>query len=94
MPVQKNYAPIEIYQKYSKSKSNNQKNNSKFDRNNKNKSNNGKYVELLINLGKEDSMNPQKLFKILEKDYGIFSRNIGDIQHYKNETKFELKVDQ
>lgn len=94
MPVQKNYAPIEIYQKYSKSKSNNQKNNSKFDRNNKNKSNNGKYVELLINLGKEDSMNPQKLFKILEKDYGIFSRNIGDIQHYKNETKFELKVEQ
>lgn len=94
MPVQKNYAPIEIYQKYSKSKSNNQKNNTKFDRNNKNKSNNGKYVELLINLGKEDSMNPQKLFKILEKDYGIFSRNIGDIQHYKNETKFELKVDQ
>lgn len=94
MPVQKNYAPIEIYQKYSKSKSNNQKNNSKFDRNNKNKSNNGKYVELLINLGKEDSINPQKLFKILEKDYGIFSRNIGDIQHYKNETKFELKVEQ
>lgn len=53
---------------------------------------NGKYVDLSINLGKKDGMTPQNLFKFLEKEFGIYSKNIGDIKHHANETVFGLNV--
>ena len=51
------------------------------------------YETFMITLGRKDGLNPQGLFKVLEKEFGIFSKNIGDIKHLNNETIFDLKTD-
>ncbi len=50
-----------------------------------------RYEDFVINLGKKDGMSPQNLFKIMEKEYGIYSKNIGDIKHNSSDTVFGLK---
>ncbi|VEU82120.1 DEAD/DEAH box helicase [Acholeplasma hippikon] len=51
----------------------------------------GKYEDFIINLGKKDGMTPQNLFKVLEKEFGIYSKNVGDIKHLSGETIFGIK---
>lgn len=53
----------------------------------------GQYVDFTLNIGKADGLTPPTLFKFMEKEYGIFSKNIGDIRHNKNETVFGLRKD-
>ncbi|MFA7417951.1 MAG: DEAD/DEAH box helicase [Acholeplasma sp.] len=53
----------------------------------------GQYVDFSLNLGKAHGLTPPTLFKFMEKEYGIFSKNIGDIKHHKNETVFGLRKD-
>ena len=47
-------------------------------------------VELVINLGKKDQVNPSMILEILRKKYNIYSKNVGNIKHYQTETVFEL----
>ncbi|MBN3490091.1 DEAD/DEAH box helicase [Acholeplasma equirhinis] len=51
------------------------------------------YDTFMITLGRKDGLNPQGLFKVLEKEYGIYSKHVGDIKHMNNETIFDLKKD-
>ncbi len=51
----------------------------------------GSYVDYVVNLGRKDGMTPPVLFKFMEKEFGIFSKNIGDIKHNSNDTVFGLK---
>lgn len=49
------------------------------------------YKDFVINLGKKDGMSPQNLFRIMEKEFGIYSKNIGDIKHNAKDTVFGIK---
>src|SRR5690554_11239 len=51
----------------------------------------GQFIDYEVNLGKVDNLTPPGLFKIMEKEFGIYSKNIGDIKHLKNKTVFGLK---
>lgn len=89
MPEKKTYETIEIV----KTKSSEDRSNNKDFRKGKTqvRSSNGTYVDFKLNLGKKDGLTPPVLFKFMEKEYGIFSKNIGDIKHHANETVFGLK---
>ncbi len=54
------------------------------------KGSNKDMVELVINLGKKDQVNPSMILEILRKQYNIYSKNVGNIKHYQTETVFEL----
>ncbi|WP_025725249.1 DEAD/DEAH box helicase [Acholeplasma granularum] len=87
IPVKKNYETIEeIPEKQSRRDRDSRSNDTKSSSNR----GGGKYVDFNLNLGKNDGLTPQVLFKFLEKEYGIYSKNIGDIKHHKNETVFGL----
>ncbi len=52
---------------------------------------NGEYVDYIINIGRKDSMTPPKFLKMMDKHFGIFQKNIGDIKHESNQTRFGIK---
>ncbi|WP_323847824.1 MAG: DEAD/DEAH box helicase [Phytoplasma sp.] len=47
-------------------------------------------IELIINLGKDDGINPSLLLKLLREKFNIYSKNIGNIKHFYNKTIFEI----
>ncbi|WP_341266788.1 DEAD/DEAH box helicase [Candidatus Phytoplasma fraxini] len=47
-------------------------------------------TELIINLGKDDGINPSLLLKLLREKFNIYSQNIGNIKHFYNKTIFEI----
>lgn len=55
------------------------------------KNNNNKDTKFKINLGKKDKISPIILFKLLEQNFKVFKRDIGQINIYKNDTTFEIK---
>lgn len=85
IPTKKSYQEIEIIQ-VKKPKDKKESGDSKGSRGA------GRYVDVVINLGKKDGMTPQSLFKVLESKFGIYSKNIGDIKHYPTETVFGINV--
>ena len=88
MPVQKSYPEIlAISDKKPRERSERQDSRTPIRRSG------GRYVDFVVNLGKKDGMTPQNLFKFMEKEFGIFSKNIGDIKHQANETVFGLKTE-
>ncbi|XFE94826.1 ATP-dependent RNA helicase DeaD [Candidatus Phytoplasma solani] len=48
------------------------------------------FVEVVINLGKKDNINPPALIKLLKEEFQIYSKNIGNIKHLTHETIFEV----
>jgi ATP-dependent RNA helicase DeaD len=100
MPVKKTYEDIEILkEKEPRSRADEKSRStrdSRTDRGSKSSSTSrgaGQYVDFSLNIGKADGLTPPTLFKFMEKEYGIFSKNIGDIKHHKNETVFGLRKD-
>lgn len=75
--------------------SNNQRDNQRGNQRDNRKersNNNSEFTKFIINVGKSDNMTPVQLFKMLEFNYKIFSRDIGNIKHNKNDTVFELRT--
>ncbi|CCV64187.1 DEAD box ATP-dependent RNA helicase [Alteracholeplasma palmae J233] len=46
--------------------------------------------EMVINLGKQDQINPSVLLELLRKRFNVYSKNVGNIKHFQTETVFEL----
>jgi ATP-dependent RNA helicase DeaD len=57
-----------------------------------NKFNKKPMTELIINLGKNDGINPSLLLKLLKDKFNIYGKNIGNIKHFHNKTVFEIPV--
>lgn len=92
MPQQRKYENIEEIKNRSYIRTNN-KNFNTF--NNVKTINNNRFhktqmIELTINLGKKDGMNPSLFLKILNDKFNIYSRNIGNIKHLYDKTIFEV----
>ncbi|MBP3059350.1 DEAD/DEAH box helicase [Texas Phoenix palm phytoplasma] len=49
-------------------------------------------VQLSINLGKDDGINPSLFLKLLNEKYNIYSKNIGNIKHFYKKTVFEIST--
>ncbi|MDO8168169.1 DEAD/DEAH box helicase [Candidatus Phytoplasma melaleucae] len=47
-------------------------------------------TKLVINLGKEDGINPSIFLKIMSEKFNIYSKNIGNIKHLGDKTIFEI----
>ena len=88
LPVKKTYEDIEIVQP---TRSRNATERKKGQPKNLQQRGRGQFVDYEVNLGKADNLTPPGLFKIMEKEFGIYSKNIGDIKHLKNKTVFGLK---
>ena len=88
LPVKKTYEDIEIVQP---TRSRNATERKKGQPKNLQQRGRGQFVDYEVNLGKADNLTPPGLFKIMEKEFGIYSKNIGDIKHLKNKTIFGLK---
>lgn len=88
LPVKKTYEDIEIVQP---TRSRNATERKKGQPKNQQQRGRGQFVDYEVNLGKADNLTPPGLFKIMEKEFGIYSKNIGDIKHLKNKTIFGLK---
>jgi ATP-dependent RNA helicase DeaD len=86
IPKQKTYDEIEVV-------SNKKTRERRSERNNKSQKTRGlnTYKDFTLNLGKKDGMTPQNLFRIMEKEFGIYSKNIGDIKLTSTATVFGLK---
>lgn len=100
IPVKKSYpeiSPIVERSRRSEGGRSDSRSNDRFDRRKGEKSDapkrTGKYEDFIINLGKKDGMTPQNLFKVLEKEFGIYSKNVGDIKHLSGETVFGIKTE-
>jgi len=97
MPIKKEYDDIEaINPKKPRSKS--QSNTGRANNNNGNKGNNrnrskGQYEDFVINLGRKDQITPPKFLQLMDKKFGIYQKNIGDIKHDQNETVFGIRKD-
>lgn len=98
-PKKKNYEHIaepKIWQNNNSQSPYIKKNNNsnRFNRLNNNYSNNKfdkkPMIELIINLGKDDNINPSLLLKLLKDKFNIYSKNIGNIKHFYNKTVFEI----
>jgi len=88
LPVKKTYEDIEIVQP---TRSRNATERKKGQPKNLQQRGRGQFVDYEVNLGKADNLTPPGLFKIMENEFGIYSKNIGDIKHLKNKTVFGLK---
>lgn len=99
LPSKKTYETIEIIPEKAPRRSQGERGNDKGRRDSKSSRvgsparGSGQYVDFTLNIGKTDGLTPPTLFKFMEKEYGIFSKNIGDIRHNKNETVFGLRKD-
>src|SRR5690554_281991 len=96
LPTKKTYDDIEIIpEKTSRRRSDDKVSSSRDTKRGRTQSARGagQYVDFSLNLGKAHGLTPPTLFKFMEKEYGIFSKNIGDIKHHKNETVFGLRKD-
>ncbi|MFT2804830.1 DEAD/DEAH box helicase [Candidatus Phytoplasma asteris] len=51
---------------------------------------NSNFIEVVINLGKKDNINPPILLKLLKDHFQIYGKNIGNIKHLTHETIFEV----
>lgn len=51
----------------------------------------GDYVDYVANIGRNDKMTPPKFLQMMDKSFGIFQKNIGDIKHQNNQTVFGIK---
>jgi len=51
----------------------------------------GDYVDYVANIGRNDKMSPPKFLQMMDKTFGIFQKNIGDIKHKNNETIFGVR---
>jgi ATP-dependent RNA helicase DeaD len=63
---------------------------SSYGTNNSYKNRNNNFIEVVINLGKKDSINPPVLLKLLKDHFQIYGKNIGNIKHLTHETIFEV----
>lgn len=88
LPVKKTYEDIEIVQPTRTRKTTERK---KGQPKNVQQRGRGQFVDYEVDLGKADNLTPPGLFKIMEKEFGIYSKNIGDIKHLKHKTVFGLK---
>lgn len=88
LPVKKTYEDIEIVQP---TRSRNATERKKGQPKKLQQRGRGQFVDYEVNLGKADNLTPPGLFKIMENEFGIYSKNIGDIKHLKNKTVFGLK---
>ncbi|WP_341833652.1 DEAD-box ATP-dependent RNA helicase CshA [Candidatus Phytoplasma asteris] len=52
---------------------------------------NSNFIEVVINLGKKDNINPPVLLKLLKDHFKIYGKNIGNIKHLTHETIFEVE---
>ncbi len=50
-----------------------------------------KYEDFIINIGSKDKMTPMKFLKMMDRTFGVYSKNIGDIKIDKVYTKFGIK---
>ncbi|WP_349402064.1 DEAD box ATP-dependent RNA helicase [Candidatus Phytoplasma solani] len=48
------------------------------------------FIEVVVNLGKKDNINPTILIKLLKEEFQIYGKNIGNIKHLTHETIFEV----
>ncbi|MBP5835726.1 DEAD/DEAH box helicase [Candidatus Phytoplasma meliae] len=48
------------------------------------------FIEVIINLGKKDNINPTTLIRLLKDQFQIYGKNIGNIKHLTHETIFEV----
>lgn len=99
LPTKKTYETIEIIPEKASRRSQDERGNDKGRKDSRSSRDaspargSGQYVDFTLNIGKADGLTPPTLFKFMEKEYGIFSKNIGDIRHHKNETVFGLRKD-
>ncbi|MDV3168110.1 MAG: DEAD/DEAH box helicase [Candidatus Phytoplasma stylosanthis] len=92
-PRNKNYEYIaESFIKSSNYNKFNNYSNNKLNYNQNNRFSKKPMKELVINLGKDDGINPSLLLKLLKEKFNIYSQNVGNIKHFYDKTVFEINL--
>ncbi|MDV3196271.1 MAG: DEAD/DEAH box helicase [Candidatus Phytoplasma stylosanthis] len=92
-PKNKNYEYIaESFIKSSNYNKFNNYSNNKLNYNQNNRFSKKPMKELVINLGKDDGINPSLLLKLLKEKFNIYSQNVGNIKHFYDKTVFEINL--